>query len=538
MNFYIIVESINTILFIAIGLFVYVRDRKSLVHKTFFRFCLSVSAWTSCYVIWLSSSTYESALFWIRALHVGAVFIPVTYLHHVLTFLKWDKEKKMKFLIKGGYVLSFFLLSISFTPFFVKKIEPELFFPYWPRPGIFYHFFIFYLASYLVYSWYLIYKKSLISSEQERQQMRIILPVAIISMCGGMTNFFLHYHIPIPPFGDFLVPLYPIVTAYMILKYKLFDINVIIRKGLVYSMLIAFLTSVFFALMLIIEKFFQGLLGYEALFITALVGFLLAFGFNPLKNLFQKIVDRRFFSGTLEEIAIENARLRQEMLKQDQMKAVATLAASMAHEIKNPLTVIRTFTDFLPERINDKIFLDNFKRLVKPQVEKINFTVQQLLDFSKPSHPDLKPVNIYYILYETLELLSADFLRKKIKTRIEFSDKDMTILADQNQLKQVFLNLFLNSIDAISGGGELIVSGKAHDNILEIDIQDTGHGISNENLVHIFQPFFTTKPNGTGLGLSVVHDILEQHKASIKVESEEGAGTKFTIIFPYGKKFK
>ena len=121
------------------------------------------------------------------------------------------------------------------------------------------------------------------------------------------------------------------------------------------------------------------------------------------------------------------------------MKASATLAASSAHEIKNPLATIKTFIDFLPERCADKNFIDNFMRLVTPQIEKINFTVQQLLDFSKPAIPNLRQVKIYKVLDETLELLSNDFIKHKIKAQTQFSDDNAVVCADPNQLKQVLL---------------------------------------------------------------------------------------------------
>ena len=543
MNYYAIVQFINAILFFSIGLFIYLNDKKSKLHKTFFLFCLSGAVWMGCYVIWLFAASYTAGLFWIRTLHIGAIFIPTTYLHHILIFLGYGNEDRKKLFIKICYVLSFFFLSISYSPIFIKDVTQKLSFPYWPEPGPAYHFYIIYLVGSSLYSWYLMAKKyKSTSGKKEQDQIKYVLIASMLAFIGGETNFFLFYNIQIPPVGDFLMVLYPIGIAYVILRHKLFGITIIIRKGLVYSMLGTIVTSIFFALMLVIEKFFQGLVGYQTLFVTLVVGFLLTFGFTPLKNFLQRFVDRRFFHGTLEEIATENEHLHQEMLKQDRIKAVATLAASMAHEIKNPLTVIKTYTDFLPERHEDEKFISDFVRLVKPQVEKINFTVQQLLDFSKQSIPDLKPVNIHHVITEVLEFLSGDFLKSRIMPQIQFSNDDVIILADNNQLKQVFLNLFLNAIDAMPRGGRLIVSGSLgsdknanpqnNSKFLEVHIKDTGEGISQENLKRIFNPFFTTKPTGTGLGLSVVHDILEQHKATIKAESEKGEGATFVIRFP------
>jgi signal transduction histidine kinase len=257
----------------------------------------------------------------------------------------------------------------------------------------------------------------------------------------------------------------------------------------------------------------------------------------------QNFIDRYFFKGTAREISQENTRLHQELINQDRMKAVATLAASMAHEIKNPLTSIKTFTEFLPEKHNDADFIKNFMRIVLPQVERIDFTVKQLLEFSKPAIAKLKPIKIYDVVSETIELLSSDFISHRIKTVLDFACKDTIISGDYNQLKQVFLNLLLNALDAMPKGGILTVSGRIIQNenyifgqkldkFIEITINDTGSGIPNDKMESVFNPFFTTKPNGTGLGLSIVKDIIDSHKATIGVESKIGSGTKFCMIFP------
>ena len=561
MNFYGIVQLINAILYLSMGLFVYFHDRKKPLHRTFLIFCLLVSAWCICYFVWQLTTTYKQGLFWARALNIWCIFIPVTYLHHILILLGADKEKGKSRLIKGGYALSFILLAISYTPLYVKTVAQELYFPYWPKPGPFYHIYIIYFFSYLTYSWYLMIKKYILSSnEQEKQQIRYILPASIIGFMGGATNFFLFYSIPIPPIGNILCVVYPIAISYVILRHKLFGINVIIKKGLVYSILAAVVTAIFFTILLITEKFFQGLVGYQSLIITATVGFIITLGFNPLKNQLQRFIDRLFFKGTVEEIAYQNERLMQQIQGADKLKAVATLAAGMAHEIKNPLTAIRTFSQYMPKKYSDPDFINKYKKIVPREIERINRIVGDVLQFSKPKQPNFKEVNINNLLSDTLDFLSNDFLNKNIKVVTQFSANHAITSADPDQLKQVFLNLFLNAIDAMPKGGHLTISSKVnadsrksnadarklsdgstcdHSRVIsdnprsiEISIQDTGCGISQDNRKHLFEPFHTTKTTGTGLGLAVVHGIIKNHHAQIKVESEVGKGTRFVIKFP------
>lgn len=228
----------------------------------------------------------------------------------------------------------------------------------------------------------------------------------------------------------------------------------------------------------------------------------------------------------------ENQRLRQEVLKQDRMKAIATLAAGMAHEIKNPLTVIKTFTEYLPQKYMEKGFIDKFVSLVKPQVERIHYFVKHLLRFAKLPAPTFAPSNIRQLLDDTLEVLNRDFVKHGIKVDTRFHDNTVAIFADPAQLKQAFLNLFLNSVDAMPQGGRLAVSTEPKDEFVEINVQDTGCGIQKVDLNRIFDPFYTTKQNGTGLGLTIIHNILDQHNTKLNVDSEPGKGTTFRVRFP------
>jgi signal transduction histidine kinase len=174
--------------------------------------------------------------------------------------------------------------------------------------------------------------------------------------------------------------------------------------------------------------------------------------------------------------------------------------------------------------------------------------VNQLLRFARPSKPILKPMHVHTVLEKSLQLVGHRLYQKEIKlTRSWGADVD-TIRADADQLEQVFLNFFLNAMDAMKRGGEMVVSteirpaeewvaavtgtnGDVHE-ILRITIRDNGEGIRREDIPHVFDPFFTTKDYGTGLGLSVVHGIIQEHAGQIEVESELKKGTAFHILLP------
>ncbi|MGB3242194.1 MAG: ATP-binding protein, partial [Candidatus Omnitrophota bacterium] len=300
--------------------------------------------------------------------------------------------------------------------------------------------------------------------------------------------------------------------------------------GLIYSALISLITVSYIIIALLVETLFRGIIGYKSLPITIFTITLLVIFFQPLKNRIQKIIDKYFFHGTIDQIDEENIKLREELQKSEKLKAVATLAAGLAHEIKNPLTSIKTFTEYLSEKKNDPEFFNKFQKIVGGEVGKINDIVQQLLEFSKPKDLQLKEVSINNLLEETLILLSNDFLKNNIKVERSLATTP-SIKVDSSQMKQVFVNILLNAIDSMKNGGTIKVETRSDKNI-SIAIKDTGKGIDKEDLKRIFDPFFSKKDNGTGLGLSVVHGIIEKHGGKINVESIPNIGTSFKITLP------
>lgn len=241
-------------------------------------------------------------------------------------------------------------------------------------------------------------------------------------------------------------------------------------------------------------------------------------------------------------------RLELQIRRSDRLASLGTLSAGMAHEIKNPLVSIKTFAQLLPERYLDSDFRETFSTLIGHEIDRIDSLVNQLLRFARPAKPLLRPMHAHTVLEKSLQLVGHRLYHKEIKlTRSWQADVD-TIRADADQLEQVFLNFFLNAMEAMKRGGEMVVStevlpaeewvaavtGTNGDvpEVLRITIRDNGEGIRSEDIPHVFDPFFTTKDYGTGLGLSVVHGIIQEHAGQIEVESEVSKGTAFHILLP------
>ncbi len=241
-------------------------------------------------------------------------------------------------------------------------------------------------------------------------------------------------------------------------------------------------------------------------------------------------------------------RLEMQIRRSDRLASLGTLSAGMAHEIKNPLVSIKTFAQLLPERYQDSDFRETFFSLIGHEVDRIDSLVNQLLRFARPAKPLLKPMHVHEVLEKALLLVGHRLYQKDIKLTRSWHAEVDTIHADADQIEQVFLNFFINALDAMKPGGSLTVAteigttetwptalpedtGEVRE-ILRVSVEDDGSGIKPEDVAHVFDPFFTTKDYGTGLGLSVVHGIVQEHGGQIEVESELARGTSFHILLP------
>lgn len=227
----------------------------------------------------------------------------------------------------------------------------------------------------------------------------------------------------------------------------------------------------------------------------------------------------------------ERKKTEETLNRQDKLAAVGQLAAGVAHEIRNPLTSIKGYAEFLqldeknPERLE---FLD----IILDEIERVNTIVEEFMVLAKPKAAVLEEKNIVPIIRDVLSLLEFEARKKHVRLDFFSCDEIIQVECDKDRLKQVFLNLVKNGIEAMPNGGELRVFTNIHENNVEISFQDTGVGIPEEKLMKIGEPFYTTKENGNGLGLMVSFKIIESHNGSVYIESEVNKGTTFNIVLP------
>ena len=436
-----------------------------------------------------------------------------------------------------GYSISTIVLLFGFTDLFMPALKPISIFKNYAVPGPLYvvhtiHFFFFFVYSESVL--YFELKRSADASKVN--QIKYIMVATIIGFTTGGLAFLPVYGIAINTGSTHFIWLYTALISYAIVKHKLMDIQIIFRKGLIYALLIGLITTIYFILVFVLSVMFQNYLGHRSVIAALFIFTIIALCFKPLERRLQDFVDKSIFKRTRKMLETENERLMDEMRKQDRMKGVSTLAAGMAHEIKNPLTSIRTFAQYLPEKYDDPEFRLKFQSIMTDEVDRINNIVQQLLEFSKPQPLTAREVSIHDVLNGTLELLANNLFRSSISVIKNFAATG-TVRVDPQQMRQVFLNLFLNSIQAMPQGGRLTIATSQEKtpggaNTLVISVSDTGVGIPKEHLGRIFDPFYTTNANsGTGLGLAIVYGIIQEHGGEITVSSSPGS-TTFTIRLP------
>jgi signal transduction histidine kinase len=953
MNFYALSGLINALTATVLGAFVYLRAPGDPKHRIYGLFCLSVAVWSYFYCAWQLADTSELALLFSRLLMAGAIMAPILYLHHVLMFLGIVESHQT--LLKTGYLFSAVFLAVDATPLMVSGVEPELWFPHWPKPGLVFHLFLAWFGFYACSPVYLLGVSLRQTTGLRRNQIVYVLVASLLGYAGAATNFPLWYGIPIPPDGTILITVYTALIAYTIVRYRLMDITVVFHKGVVYALILAaillpiyvgvavshratpysippllagtlilacglwvllnnprasvnkvfsllcgavciwlfgfffvyssadpeeariwgkslyvglvyipalfnhfsrcilgmrprrraivphYLVGTAFVLLLptdyliggqytyawgyypgagplhpvflsyfvivALTTFYQLYRGYHAarakaprdaagikhLFWAFVIGYAASLDFAQsygvefypagyafaclwvvivtyiivkhrlmdvapfapmakgvsylqalalipsyfvilllirlftgsmqfllsgallatflvlagllanlqdllekavarvlfrrrhdaydtltqfskamvtildLRSLSEEIVDalarvirirtvslyllekekdlyllasahglelkalegirlraedplprhlattqsvlvreeldqspqapamrplldtlwlleaevciplvnkdrligfcnlgprtdHRMYSGeelnlltTLAQnaaIALDNAALYEELKRSqtlvrrtDRLRSLETIAGGFAHEIRNPLTSIKTFIQLAPERKDDGEFMGHFSKVVSEDVDRIERLIQEILDYARYMEPKLSEEDLNDVVSSCLYFIEVKAASKSVAIEKELAPDLPSVKVDRQQIKQVLLNLLLNAMDAMGEmGGRLTVRthrlSKANgEPWVQVEVADTGVGISAEHLEHIFDPFYTTKHEsgereGTGLGLTIVHQIVREHRGYIEVESEVGRGTTFYVNLP------
>ncbi len=227
----------------------------------------------------------------------------------------------------------------------------------------------------------------------------------------------------------------------------------------------------------------------------------------------------------------------------DRLSTLGTLAAGLAHEVKNPLGGIKGAAQLLEREIDADSDLQEYPRVMIKEAERIDKIIRQLLDLASPRGPRYTPVNLHMVLGDIILLQREAAGSREVSIATGVDPSIPPIMADEAQLTQVFLNLIRNAIEAMPDGGRITVSSRvlaeyhlarneSRSRMVAVEVTDTGPGISEENLVKVGTPFFSTKDNGTGLGLAICQKIVAEHRGMLKIDSKPGQGTKISVLLP------
>lgn len=235
----------------------------------------------------------------------------------------------------------------------------------------------------------------------------------------------------------------------------------------------------------------------------------------------------------------EIQHLKKEVLRKERLASLGSLAAGVAHEIRNPLSSIKGFATYFKERYREVPEDQKTADIMIKEVERLNRVIGQLLEFARPMNVVRKEVNLIDTIRHSIEMIKSQAGAKGVQiVSDDMPDEPFYAYIDQDKIGQVLLNLYLNAMDAMDNGGILKVSVEKDtvNSNVTVRVTDTGHGIPSQDLGRVFDPYFTTKQSGTGLGLAIVHKILEAHSGQIKITSSEDQGTTVSVILPSGER--
>jgi signal transduction histidine kinase len=581
----------------------------------------------------------------------------------------------------------------------VTGVAPRGPFAFWPVPGPLFHLHVAQLVGLALLGLGILLRELPRAEGLKRNQIRFLIVAEIVGWSGGATNYPLWYGIPILPYGNILVSAYTAIFAYAMVRYRLLDIELVIKRSLVYAFQLLILLTPCYLLLLLAQTLFFGEVSPRFSLFAVLLFILVGFFFPKFRfrteeafervlfkkrhdyratllhssremlsmvdleavcdNLVKTVVKAlgvpraslflldessgsyklrssvglnlenagaseiarhdalieilmqrhealireelemagdegpaleaaRKMAGLQSEIAlplnskdrliailnlalregrdmyspedievlstlanqaaiaIENARLYENLKlsqsiirRADRLSSLGMLTAGLAHEIRNPLVAIRTFTQLLPERYQDQEFRDVFQSLALKEVDRICGLVNDLLNFARPSTPNVSAQDVNEIVDAIARILETEAKDKDVKIEIHLGTALPKIFIDKEQIKQVCMNLILNAIQSIEGPGTVEISTRlfgenGSKRFAQIEVRDTGVGIPEKDIENIFNPFFTTKKDGSGLGLSISHQIVKEHGGYIVVESQVGRGTSFFVRLPVG----
>lgn len=299
MNFYAFSGLLNGLAATLSGILIYGRRPNDPKHQAYGIYCLAAATWGFGYWAWQISGTPETALLFVRILMAGAIFLPIAYLYHVLTLL--DAVQNYRPTLLYGWLAASFFFIMDWTPYFVAGTHPIGEFPFWPKPGVFFHVYVVWFGWTFLYGTWLLFQGGRQRTGSERFRFFLLGTGSIIAYLGGITNFPLWYEIDFPPTGAILLTVYTAVVAYTLVRYRLLDLGTAFERGITTAILMALVALPAFPLLLLAQKWFFGAIDFSYSFIELSILILLIFGASTLKGEAKTFITKALFKERYEQ---------------------------------------------------------------------------------------------------------------------------------------------------------------------------------------------------------------------------------------------
>jgi len=509
----------------SLGLFVFLKSPDKKIGGIWFLFALSVAGW-GFGGMWMgtSKSAQESMLAERTAYLFGVIWIAPLFYHFVRTYLDLKITKS----ILTHYLIAAVFLPLLPTLWFFKRADWVWNSLYWPRAGAAEYFFFCWWTGLVIYSHYLLYRTYRAVSATKRNQIKYFFLATAIGFTGGTICYLPNFGIDLYPWGNFAVFLYPIIMSYAMLKHHLMDINVVIKKTLVYSLVSTALAAVYVGTITLVAHMLGGRHGTTSAFSSALAAILITLLFNPVRIKIQRFVDRYFYREAVDQTVLRE------------------ITSAFVHEIKMPLSNIALPAELTMLDMQD---LERGKTSPSDVIPKIKKRMKYIMDQAMLASRRVEAVgevtgqrkvmrdsiDLAEIVKRSLKQVEAITRRSRTRIRLRLPADLPPVSGDFRQLEIVMVNLLKNAVEAMreQKSRDIGIDAFAEDGHVVLCVKDSGPGINPDEARRIFQPHYSTKGvDGTGMGLYLSRQIIEVHGGTLDASSQNGSGATFTIKLP------
>jgi signal transduction histidine kinase len=629
-NVFSVPPFIVSILTLCLGLFVYLRNRRIDQNKIYLFLCLSVFLWLFAVSITLSLMAEERVIdFWSRIVFVGVTFIPITFCHFIVSLLKLTGYKRF---VKIVYLAGLFFMPLLFlTNLYISGVH-KFYWGYYPKAGKFFSLTVLFFVSLYGNSLYLLYKNIRLRDVdvQERSKIKYAL-IAFFIGSLACIDYIANYGYCIYPFGYIFIITMLLIIAYAIFRHQLLDVEVVIKKTLLFAGIFISVYAIFAFFALLSQTFFERYITANRWIAMIPSVIVVTIMLRPIENFLIDITDRHLFQKkydykkllkifmsevltvlemdklvaltnsrlmeimkirscevtlgdvsrdaelkvpiifrgqvmgalllgkkksdkdyTQEDVdmlqslsktlgvAISNAKLFDEIVKaqakmaeKDKMATIGTLAAGMAHEIRNPITTIRNFADYLPEKHDDSTFISKFEKLIPREIDRVESIARSLLEFSSAEDPESReefPVDEPMKI--VIGLLGPRYRTSEISIHCDYKEGHV-VVANKIQLQDAFFNIMNYILAETQDGGKIFMECAIDKKGLSLSIKAKDLIVADQIIKDIFEPIsgLHGEKRGFGFNLFVAKQLLERNGATLKITSDKIDGSKFRIDF-------